>query len=120
MAKEPGTSRVRNFVVIHPGTNDCECLAYDDYNGLGTSSGGGDPNTHAPLVATGTTGVTWHSHEAPLRHSTLYVIVENENITWKPLSRLDLKTRYTVQHGARVRKIGRIDAQSLSDLEEAA
>jgi hypothetical protein len=118
MARPPRSDRIRNFVVIRPDSDNkqCECLAYDTYDGLGTSKRGVDPSQHAPLLPNDRNAVTYHPNEAPLQNEALFVIVENDQITFDPMSRLDLSRTYVISHGTTICTIGRIDPGSLHHL----
>ena len=109
--------KARMFVVVRPRPQHCLCLPIYTYSQQGTSKAGIKAEDHAPLIQDNTL-VEYHPGEEQdkLRKPVL-LILEDSEMHWSPLSRINLSQIQTVQYNLRVRTVGRVLPDCLPDLE---
>ncbi|KAF2740102.1 hypothetical protein EJ04DRAFT_548599 [Polyplosphaeria fusca] len=108
--------KIRRFVVIRQRANAAVCLAIHTYRGQGTKKAGVLFNDHCALVAAGDEAQIQAGEE--LSTNPLYVKVEDPGIAIDPMSRVNIGSIHSIQHGQKVKNIGRLLADSLRQMEE--
>jgi hypothetical protein len=114
----PVVVKIRRFVVIRPKSTFCLCLPIHTYNGQATTKPGVVAQDHAAVVADNDE-VQYLPQEAELAKTPIYIKVENTSTgPIDPASRINFAKIYTVEYNVKVRKVGRIVADSVWRMDQ--
>jgi hypothetical protein len=114
----PVVVKIRRFVVIRPKSTFCLCLPIHTYNGQATTKPGVVAQDHAAVVAENDQ-VQYLPQEAELAKTPIYIKVENTSTgPIDPASRINFAKIYTVEYNVKVRKVGRIVADSVWRMDQ--
>lgn len=108
---------IRRFCIIRRKPAYCLCLPISTYSGQATTKPGLVVQDHAVIAPVGGS-VQLHPKEQQLTKSPLFVIVEDQAVSIDAMSRINFAKVYTVEYNVKIRKIGRICADSMKDLED--
>lgn len=110
-------AKTRIFVVIRTKGKHCLCLPIYTYSLKATSKHSANAEEHAPVVQEGKR-VAYHQDEQINKlKKPLTLIIEDQSVQWNSLSRLNFTKVQTVEYNLKVQKVGRIQPDSLIDLE---
>lgn len=93
------------------------CLPISTYHGKATSNTRSSAQDHAALTAVGSQ-VQLHPDEQALTKAPIYIRVEDITVSVDPMSRINFGKVSTLEHGYKVRNIGRVAVESMRLLEE--
>jgi hypothetical protein len=113
---EAAFTKVRHFIVVREMQNCSLCLPLNTHNRQGALKTGLRKQDYAAVFAEGSQPVL-DPMEGIVRTS-LPIIVENENETIDPMSRLNFGRVYTVEHNIKVAKVGRIGQDHIKLLDD--
>jgi len=113
---EAAFTKVRHFIVVREMQNCSLCLPLNTHNRQGALKMGLRKQDYAAVFAEGSRPVL-DPMEGIVRTS-FPIIVENENETIDPMSRLNFGRVYTVEHNIKVAKVGRIGQDHIKLLDD--
>ncbi|KAF2451255.1 hypothetical protein P171DRAFT_478303 [Karstenula rhodostoma CBS 690.94] len=109
--------KTRIFVVIRQRALHCLCLPVYTYSQQGTSKTGVKPEDHAPLVKENAEVELHPDEQAGKLRKPIYLILEDTTLQWSSLSRINLSKVQSVEYNLKVKTVGRVSPDCLTDLE---
>ncbi|KAL5379271.1 hypothetical protein DPSP01_008545 [Paraphaeosphaeria sporulosa] len=109
--------KTRMFVVIRQRAQHCLCLPIYTYSQQGTSKAGVKPEDHAPLIKENTELILHPEEQGSKLQRPIVLILEDTTLQWSPLSRINISKVQSVEYNLKVKTVGRISPDCLSDLE---
>jgi hypothetical protein len=112
-------TEIRRFVVIREARGCSLCLAIHTYSGQGTLKAGVIAEEHAALYPATQSAIVPRDEKMIVQ--PFPIIIETDKADQiSPMSRINLRKIYTVEHYNRVLNIGRIDPAHVDRLEQSS